>query len=72
MRLQEVLNKLSNSNFSLSVKGMCEEVPFWAYDELKKEDYWGKYKNRKVKNIAILITNGWPELRITVEEREQC
>lgn len=72
MRLQEILNKFSGSNFNLSVRGMCKGIPFWAYDDLKKKDCWRKYKNRKVKCLDITTSNGWPELCITVEEREQC
>ena len=48
MRLQEVLNKFTNTDFLLSVNGLCDEIPFDEYENEKKEDYWRKYKDRRV------------------------
>ena len=68
MRLQEVLNKFTNSDFMITVDGWCDELSFWEYEEEKKQDYWKEYKDRKVKGMAILTTNGRPELCISLEE----
>lgn len=68
MTLQEFLNKFTNDDFLITVNGWCEELPFSNYEEEKKEEYWKKYKNRKVKGMAILTTNGRPELCIDIEE----
>jgi len=68
MRLQEVLNKFTNSDFIITVDGWCDELDFSEYEEEKKQDYWKKYKDRKVKGMAILTTNGRPELCIRLEE----
>lgn len=67
MRLQEFLNKFTNSDFLLTVTGWCEELPFSEYEEEKQQDYWSKYKNRKIKSFAILTTNERPELCIELE-----
>lgn len=68
MRLQEVLNKFTNANFLLTVNGLCDEMSFYDYEDEKKEDYWKKYKDKRVKSMAILTTNEMPELCITIEE----
>ncbi len=68
MRLQEVLNKFTNTDFLLSVNGLCDEIPFDEYENEKKEDYWRKYKDRRVKSMAILITNERAELCIKIED----
>lgn len=70
MRLQEVLNKFTNDVFLLSVNGWCEEMPFYEYENEKKQDYWKIFKDRKVKSMAIIITNNKPEFRITIESNE--
>ena len=66
MTLQSFLNKFSNDDFIITVSGWCDEMPFSEYVEEKKMDYWKKYKNRKIKSYAILITNESPELCITL------
>ena len=68
MRLQELLNKFTNSDFLLTVDGWCEDLPFSQYEEEKTEDYWKKYKDRKIMGLAILMTNEKPELCIRLEE----
>ena len=68
MRLQELLDKFTNCEFLLTVNGLCEELSFYDYEDEKKEDYWEKYKDKKVKSMAILTTNEMPELCITIEE----
>lgn len=68
MRLQEVLNKFNDTGFLLTVNGWCDEMPFYEYEQEKKEEYWKKYKDKKVISRSILTTNGEPELYITVEE----
>lgn len=70
MRLQEVLNKFSNTDFLITVNGWCDELPFGEYEDEKKMEYWKKYKNRKVRKMAILTTNGRPELVIQIAEIE--
>lgn len=67
MRLQEFLNKFTNEDFLITVDGWCEELPFSSYEEEKKADYWKKYKDRKIASMAILTTNGEPELIIHLE-----
>ncbi|KAB0575115.1 hypothetical protein EI53_02242 [Fusobacterium naviforme] len=68
MRLQELLNKFTNADFLLTVDGWCEELSFYDYEEEKREEYWKEYKNKKIKGLAILITNERPELCIELEE----
>ena len=68
MRLQEILNKISNNGFLLTVDGWCNELEFADYDDEKKQDYWAEYKNRTVESIAILTTNGQPELCISLKK----
>ena len=68
MRLQELLDMFTNCEFLLTVNGLCEELYFYDYEDEKKEDYWEKYKDKKVKSMAILTTNEMPELCITIEE----
>ena len=67
MRVQELLNKFTTENFIITCDGWCDELPFSDYDEEKKQDYWIKYKDRKIKNLAIITTNEQPELCITLE-----
>lgn len=67
MRLQELLNKFTNANFLLTVNGLCCELSFYEYENEKKEEYWKKYKNKKVLSMAIITTNEAPELCITIE-----
>ena len=40
MRLQELLNKFTDSDFLVTVNGWCEEMPFGEYENEKKEEYW--------------------------------
>ncbi len=68
MRLQELLEKIENEDFLLTVNGWCNELSFGEYENEKKEEYWKKFKNKKVKNMVIITTNGRPELCITIEE----
>lgn len=68
MRLQALLDKFTNSDFLITVNGWCDELSFSEYENEKREEYWKKYKNKKVLSMAILITNGRPELCITIEE----
>lgn len=68
MRLQELLNKFTNADFLLTVNGWCDELSFYEYEDEKKEEYWEKYKDKKVKRLSILTTNGRPELCISIEE----
>lgn len=68
MKLQELLNKFTNEDFLITVNGWCEELSFYEYENEKKEEYWKKFKNKKVLSMAILTTNGRPELNITIEE----
>ena len=68
MRLQELLNKFTNAEFMITVDGMCEELSFYDYEEVKEHEYWKDYKNRKVKSMAIILTNECPELCIELEK----
>lgn len=63
-----MLNKFTNDSFMITVNGWCEELNFWEYEEEKKQDYWKKFKDKKVVSMAILTTNERPELCITIEE----
>lgn len=67
MRLQEVLNKFKNSDFLLTVNGWCDELYFCEYEDEKKQEYWKEFKDKKVADMAILTTNGRPELCIRIE-----
>ena len=67
MKLQELLNKFTNTDFLLTVNGLCEELPFHEYENEKKQDYWKQYKDRKVVSIALLTTNEVPELIVKTE-----
>lgn len=67
MRVQELLNKFTNASFILTCEGWCCEMPFDEYEDEKKQDYWKKYKNRRIKSLAILTTNEQPELYIELD-----
>ena len=67
MRLQELLNKFTNTSFLITVNGWCEELYFGEYESEKKQEYWNEYKDRKVKRMSIFLTNDTPELYITIE-----
>lgn len=67
MKLCEVLNKFTNSAFLLSVEGLCDEL-YGGVETIKSESYYREYKDRTVKGIAILQTNGIPELCIRLWE----
>lgn len=68
MTLQTFLNKFLNCDFLITVPGWCDELHFSEYESEKNEDYWDKYKNRKIKSFALLTTNGLPELLIDLED----
>ena len=68
MKLSEVLNKFTNSDFLLTVNGWCDELDFSEYEDEKKEEYWKKYRDRKVLSMAILTTNGRPALCIKIAD----
>jgi hypothetical protein len=68
MRLQKLLNKFINADFLITVNGWCYELPFYEYEDEKKEEYWKKYKDKKVKSMTILTTNERPTLCITLKE----
>ena len=68
MKLKEVLNKFSNSSFLVTVDGLWDELPFHQYEDEQKEEYWKQYKDKKVKSMAILTTNGRPELCIRLDD----
>lgn len=67
MKLGDVLNSLSNSSFLLTVVGLCDGL-YGGTDKLKEEPYYGPYKDRKVKSMSVLLTNGMPELHIRLWE----
>ena len=69
MKLQELLNKFTNTDFLLTVDGWCEELPFYEYENEKKQEDWEKYKNKKVVSLALLTTNEVPELIVKTENR---
>ena len=68
MTLQAFLNKFTNDDFLLTVNGWCDEMNFSDYEEEKEQKYWKMFKNRKIKNVAILTTNMRPELYITLQD----
>lgn len=63
MKLQELLNKISNTDFLLTVPCLCDKFDFYYYGDLKKS-YWKEYKDTKIKHFAILRTSNFPELFI--------
>lgn len=67
MRLKDIIDKFTNSNFLLTINGVCDE---WlnGIEELPEESYYHKYKDKKVLSMAILTTNEMPELVIQIEE----
>ena len=67
MKLKDLINKFTNSCFLLTINGVCDE---WmnGIEELPKESYYHKYKDKKVLSMAILTTNETPELIIRIEE----
>lgn len=67
MRLRDILNKFTNSSWLLTINGVCDEW-YGGVEELKEEDYYKKYRDKKVLSMAILSTNEVPELMITIED----
>lgn len=67
MTLGDVLNVLSNREFLLTVTGVCDGW-YGGADRLKKEKYYITYKDRMVENMTVLLTNGIPELSISLKE----
>lgn len=67
MRLRDLLNKFTNTSFLLTINGVCDEW-YGGVAELKKEDYYKKYRDKRIKSLAILSTNDMPELLITIED----
>ena len=67
MKLRDILNKFTNSDFLLTINGVCNEW-YGGVDELKHEEYYKNYSNKKVVSMAILMTNMYPELCITIAE----
>ena len=63
MKLQELLNKISNTDFLLTVPCLCDKFDFYYYGDLKKS-YWKEYKDTKIEHFAILRTINFPELFI--------
>ena len=66
MRLKDVINMFSNSSFLLTINGVCDEW-YGGIEELPNESYYNKYKDKRVLSMAILLTNGMPELCIEIE-----
>lgn len=66
MKLRDILNKFTNSSWLLTINGVCDEW-YGGVEELKEEDYYKKYRDKKVLSMAILSTNEVPELIITIE-----
>lgn len=66
MRLRDVLNKFINRDFLLTINGVCDEW-YGGVEELKEEEYYKKYRDKKVISMAILSTNMTPELIIEIE-----
>lgn len=70
MKLNTLLNKISNNNFLLTVEGLFDEMPFREYEAEKKQPYWKDYKDRDIEDIMILTTNDKPELYISLKDTE--
>lgn len=68
MTLQSFLNKFSGGDFLLTVNGWCDELPFCEYEKEKQKEYWNKYKDKKVLSVALMTSNGKPELNIKIEK----
>lgn len=67
MKLRELLNKFTDDDFLITIDGLCDEMPFYEYEKEKQQDYWKEYQDRKVIGLAILETNGQPELCIDLD-----
>ena len=67
MTLDDVLKKIKNSGYLLTVNGVCDEWIDGA-EYLPQEDYYEKYKNNKIISIMVLSTNDMPELWIEIEQ----
>lgn len=67
MKLKDLLNKFTNDNFLLTINGICTEW-YGGSSGLPHEDYYIKYRDKKVIGIAIISTNMMPELCITIED----
>lgn len=66
MTLEDVLSKFTNTDFLLTVDGLCDEW-YDGISELEKTEYldiYEKYRDREVKSFALLCTNMEPELII--------
>lgn len=66
MKLCDFLDMIRNTDFLVSVGGLWDELPFEEYPKEKEMDYWNEWKDREVVNMALLTTNGEPELYIGV------
>lgn len=54
--MNEVIsNNLTTTDFLLSVNNWSNELSFHDCEDEKKEKYWKKYKDKKVKSIAIIL-----------------
>lgn len=66
MKLKDVLNKVTNNSFFLTISGVCNEW-YGGVEDFKKTDYYKKYKNKIVKEMILFSTNSTPELCIVIE-----
>lgn len=67
MKLGEVLNKFANVSFLLTVDGLCSGL-YGGVEEIRYESRYREYKERDVREMLIITTNGMPELRISLWE----
>lgn len=67
MKLGIILNKFTNSDFLLTINGICDEW-YGGAAELKAQSYYKEYRDKKVISMAILETNNMPELCIHIAE----
>lgn len=53
MKLRDVVNRLNNVDV-ISIAGLCDEY-YDGVDELKKEDWYKRARDRRVTDISVLV-----------------
>lgn len=66
MKLESIVSKFINSDFLLTVNGICNEW-YGGIEELPGQDYYDEYKDCEVKSFSIITTNDVPELIIDIK-----
>ncbi len=66
MKLCDLLSMFTNSNFLLTIEGVCNEW-YSGAELLQDEAEYRKHLDCRVKTMAIICTNGDPELCLEIE-----